>query len=83
MSVKIELPPEIEANLAAQAAAQGMPFADYLRHVLEEQAGAPKGKTRSPEERAAFWRDSVKGLPDTKPLSDEAISRESIYAERG
>jgi hypothetical protein len=25
----------------------------------------------------------VSGLPETKPLSDEAISRESIYAERG
>jgi hypothetical protein len=24
----------------------------------------------------------VSGFPDTKPLSDEAISRESIYSER-
>jgi hypothetical protein len=37
----------------------------------------------TPEERAAFWRDSAGGLPDTKPLSDEAMSRETIYAERG
>jgi hypothetical protein len=34
------------------------------------------------EERVKLWRD-VSGLPDTEPLSDEAISRESIYAERG
>jgi hypothetical protein len=83
MSVKIELPPEIEATFAAQAAAQGVPLPEYLRHLLEEQASAGVGNTLSPEERAIAWRESVKGLPDTKPLSDRAISRESIYAARG
>ena len=83
MSVKVDLAPEIEANLAAQAAAQGVSLPEYLRHVLEERAAAPKGKARTPEERARIWRESVKGLPHTKSLSDEAISRESIYAERG
>ena len=83
MSVKIDLPPDIEANLAAQAASLGISLDEHLRHVLEERARAPRSKPMTPEERATFWRDSVKGLPDTKPLSDEAISRESIYAERG
>jgi hypothetical protein len=41
------------------------------------------GNTLSPEERATAWRESVKGLPDTKPLSDEAASRESNYSARG
>lgn len=83
MSVKIELPPEIEAHLAAQAEAQGIPLPEYLLHLLEEQASAETGSTLSPAERAAAWRDSVKGLPATPPLSDEAISRESIYSARG
>jgi hypothetical protein len=83
MSVKIELPPEIEANLAAQAAAQGIPLPEYLQHLLEERAAAGKENPLSPQERANFWRDSAGGLPDTKPLSDEAISRETIYAGRG
>lgn len=83
MSVKIDLPPEIEANLAAQAAAQGIPLPEYLRRLLEEQVSMGTGNALSPEERAAAWRESVKGLPDTKPLSDEAISRESIYTARG
>ena len=84
MSVTIDLPPEIEASLAAQAAARGVPLAEHLCHLLAEQAGAakPKGARKMPEERAKLWRD-VSGLPDTEPLSDEAISRESIYAERG
>jgi hypothetical protein len=82
VSVTIDLPPGVEANLAAQAAALGVPLAQHLRRLLEEQAGAAKCIRKTPEERAKLWRD-VSGLPDTKPLSDDAISRESIYAERG
>lgn len=83
MSVKIELPPEIEANLAARAAAQGIPLPEYLRRLLEDKAAAGKGNPLSPEERANFWRDTAGGLPETKLLSDEAISRETIYSGRG
>jgi hypothetical protein len=83
MSVTIDLPPEIEESLAAQAAARGVPLAEHLCRVLAEQAGPPKPRRKTPEERAKHWRESVAGLPDTKPLSDEAISRESIYSERG
>jgi len=82
MSVTIDLPPELEADLAAQAAARGVPLAEHLRRLLAAQAGASKVRRKTPEERIKLWRD-VSGLPDTKPLSDEAISRESIYAERG
>jgi hypothetical protein len=34
-------------------------------------------------ERAAEWRASVEELPLAPPLSDAAISRESIYGPRG
>ena len=47
MSVTIDLPPDIEASLAAQAAARGVPLADHLRHLIEEQAGAPKACTEN------------------------------------
>jgi hypothetical protein len=68
MSVTIDLPPEIEASLAAQAAARGVPLAEYLRHLLAEQADAAmaKGTRKTSEERAKLWRD-VSGLPETKP----------------
>src|SRR5262249_2254133 len=81
MSVTIELPPEIEAILRAQAAARGIPLDEHLRSVLAEQAAPPKAGGKTLEERIRLWRD-VSGLPETQPLSDEAISRESIYAER-
>lgn len=80
MSVTIDLPPEIEASLAAQAAARGMPLAEHLRRLLVAQARGSRAQ-ETPEERVKLWRD-VSGLPDTKLLFDEAISRESIYSER-
>ncbi len=83
MSVTIDLPPEIEARLRAQAAARGVPLAEHLRNVLAEQAAASNARRKTPEERARHWRELVAGLPDTKPLSDEAMSRDSMYGERG
>jgi hypothetical protein len=37
MTVKIELSPEIEAGLAAQAAAQGVSLPEYLRPFVAAQ----------------------------------------------
>ncbi|MGA3189670.1 MAG: hypothetical protein ABSF22_21395 [Bryobacteraceae bacterium] len=75
MTLTIELPAEIEANLVAKAEAQGLPLPQYVANLLRRQV-------LSPEERAAAWLESVKGLPHTPPLSDEAISRESLYPDR-
>lgn len=83
MSMTIELPPELEAGLAAQAKAQGVPLPDFVRQVLEERALATASGALSPALRVAAWRASVAGLPHTPPLSDEAISREAIYDVRG
>jgi hypothetical protein len=83
MSVTIDLPPDTEARLATQAAELGVPLTQHLRRLLEEHAARSRPTRKTPAERAKHWRESVAGLPDTKPLSDEAISRETIYAERG
>jgi hypothetical protein len=39
-------------------------------------------KPLSPAERAAAWREGVQRLPHSEPLSDEAVSRENMYADR-
>ena len=83
MSLKIELPPAIEAGLAARAAAEGVSLPEYVERLLMEQVTRDLTSTLSPAERAAAWREAAKGLPRTPPLSDEAISRESIYRARG
>ncbi len=83
MAITIELPPEVEAGLSAQAKAYGVPLPRYLQLVLQNQVPARPGPTLSPAQRAAGWREAAKGLPHTPPLSDEAISRENVYAARG
>jgi len=83
MTVTIELPPEIEAELTVQADAKGLSVRQYLEHLLREQIAGRGTADLSPLERAAAWRESVKDLPHTPPLSDEAISRDNIYGGRG
>jgi hypothetical protein len=83
ISMKIDLPPETEASLAERAAAEGMSLPEYLARRLREAVTQDIANTLSPAERAAAWREAAKGLPRTPPLSDEVISRESIYSARG
>jgi hypothetical protein len=83
MTVTITLPPDIEADLLAQARAHGLDLPQWVEHVLREQVPAREGAGLSPAQRADAWRESVRGLPHTPPLSDDAISRESIYGDRG
>lgn len=81
MAVIIELRPETELGLAMRAAEQGMSLAQYVSRLLEGQGQF--SPVLSPADRAAAWREATKGLPHTPPLSDEAISRETLYADRG
>lgn len=83
MSLVIDLTPDTEERLAEQAQARGMPLAEYVKLVLEQQLRVPRPSKLSPAERAAAWIESSGKLPHTEPLSDEAISRETIYSERG
>jgi hypothetical protein len=83
MTVTIELPPEIEVALVAQAKAEGVPLSQHVENLLRAQVPVQGVAPLSPAERAAAWRESVKDLPHTPPLSDEAISRENLYGERG
>ncbi|HEV8678275.1 MAG TPA: hypothetical protein VGQ90_02780 [Stellaceae bacterium] len=57
----------------------------YRAKATQPSATMPpenKAPQMSAAERAAAWLDGIKDLPHTKPLSDEAISRDSIYADR-
>jgi predicted HicB family RNase H-like nuclease len=83
ISMKIDLLPETEASLAARAAAEGISLPEYVARRLREEVTQDVANTLAPAERAAAWREAAKGLPRTPPLSDEAISRESIYSARG
>jgi hypothetical protein len=93
MTVTIELPPDIEAGVRAQAQAEGLAVSEYLQNLVREQITARIGTAAAsrpayelpPEEwvrKFDAWAQSHAGL-DLPILSDEDISRESIYRDRG
>lgn len=83
MTFTIELKPETEASLLVQASAHGLELPKYVEQVLEGQAqGERLTPVLSAAERIAAWR-SLTAIPVHPPLSDEAISRASMYETRG
>lgn len=81
VTVPVSLTSEEAAALSAQAKAQGMSLDSLLRQaVLGIISSAPQGNSEQSgaqwEKEFGEWLDS---LPDLPALSDEAISRESIY----
>jgi len=88
MNLTIELSDENAAVLKAQAEAHGMTVEQWVEQIAEQHAEAQPAsiahlqKTNSKEWARRFheWAESH---DRTKPLlSDEAISRESIYPDR-
>ncbi|KYC35570.1 hypothetical protein WA1_07030 [Scytonema hofmannii PCC 7110] len=83
MAIVITLKPEIEAQLIAQAAVQGISVEEFLQMAIEGlliPSQPSVAIARSPQERAlAFVNWAKSHSIQAPPLSDEAISRESIY----
>lgn len=76
--------PEIEQGLRSRASARGMSLEEYVLDAIRSapaelapQAGSPSGA--DPEARADAFEAWAAGHRPTQPLSDYAISRESIY----
>jgi hypothetical protein len=86
MTVTIELSDEKAAALRAQAEAHGLTVERWLEQIAEQHAQpvsiAHLQKTNPEEWARQFraWADSHD--PNTPVLSDEAMSRESIYPDR-
>jgi hypothetical protein len=71
--------------LEALAKQSGLSVEDYLEKKVEEMISTSEPTpAKTPEERVRLWREFLNRHDDIKapPLSDEAISRESIYSER-
>ena len=79
MTITLELPPEVEARLLAEAQNKGVPVGEVIKAYLIQQAPPLKQQMSAEELDQALDEiaDSLpKGIP---PLSDEAMSRERIY----
>ncbi|MGA2742376.1 MAG: hypothetical protein ABSG65_33680 [Bryobacteraceae bacterium] len=85
MTVTLNLPPEKEAEFKAQAQSRGLSLEQWMLE-LADQSVQPVSiahlQRTDPEEWARqflAWTDSHR--PDIPVLSDEAMSRESIYPD--
>jgi hypothetical protein len=75
--------PETEKGFLARAQASGMSLEDYLLTVVPVTQPPPQQEHLSPEERALAFEAWATSHRPTTPLSDFAVSRESIYERRG
>jgi hypothetical protein len=85
MTVNLKLPPDIQQAFLAEAAAKGISFDDLVRDVLLLHQPQTPVVELSPEEwvrQFKAWAASH-AADDFPLLSDEAISRDTIYAHRG
>lgn len=93
MTIELDLPPEIEAGLLAQAQAEGLALSEYVQNLLRDQLNARVGTPgishpafELPAEdwarRFQEWAESC-AHANLHILSDEAATREFIYSERG
>ena len=85
MTVTLNLPPEKEAAFKAQARARGLSLEQWMLDVADqsvEPVSIAHLQKTNPEEWARHfdaWVDSHD--PNTPVLSDEDMSRESIYPD--
>ncbi len=84
MSTILEVESDVASKITAQAQARGVSVDAYLRSLIDEEADAESRPALSPPEKVRLLREWAAGHGlDTPLLSDEAISRESLYGERG
>ena len=92
MTVTLHLPPHVEQEYLAEAQARGLPLDEFISGVLlsrtsgqQSPASAQPGLKRLNSEewvtQFEAWVASHAG--NSVVLPDEAMERESIYADRG
>jgi hypothetical protein len=82
MTITLDIKPDMQAGLLAMAEASRKSIEQYILTIVESIVH-PRS-VLGPKERASKWIESAKRFPtDTQPLPDDAISRESIYGDRG
>ena len=78
----IELKPEVEAGLQAEARAKDTSVEAIIEKLFEPFA-RQVAVSGEPESKLAALRQWIASHRPTPPLSDEAVSREAIYGDRG
>ena len=79
MTITVELPPEIEQRVLAQARVRSLSVDAIVQDFLARSAESPLPVDLTPEEWSKALDDSLDSLPATGPLPDNAFDRDNIY----
>ena len=93
MPLTVNLPPDLEARLRAEAEQVGLPADEYLRILIEPQLIVPPTEHRSAHPHKTMtleeWNREFDALTasfadiPTPDYSDELLRREHLYEDRG
>ena len=84
-TIQLQLKPEIEDRLITQATKQGLSIESYLESLIEDSLENQEKKSSSQVTTEEDWETALMNLINSpafavaSPLSDAAISRDSIY----
>jgi hypothetical protein len=83
MTIHVELNPEMEIQLAAEAQARGMALEQYAQRLLQEAiASKATGHSRASQEEFREFLDALaRKAPNVPHLRSDKFSRETIYRE--
>ena len=82
MTITVDIAPEVQAELARQAAAHGRAVEAYAASLLEEAVHLPAGAdTLSQDGLENPLREMAQFSHKIPALPDEAFTRESLYQD--
>jgi hypothetical protein len=83
MTIQVELSPELEARLAAEAAVRGMALEAYAVKILEDNAhDAAQWRALTDGDIEEMTRELTRGSENLPVLPPEATDRDSFYEGR-
>jgi hypothetical protein len=82
MTITVDIRPEVQAELARQAAARGHALEAYATRLLEDAARVAAGPSQFDRDRLeATLREMAQFSHRIPTLPDEAFTRESLYRD--
>jgi hypothetical protein len=81
MTIKLDLKPEVQEQLLAQARGRGVSLESYVASVLEDRVLPVPRRRPTLEEFEADLEAIAEGTDDSPVLPPEALTREGIYGD--
>ena len=82
MSITVHLHPAIESGLSLLAKQRGLTVSEYIQEIVDREGAIAAATVLSGQEKAAAFLEWAESFPETPLLSDDAISRASMYPDR-